>query len=770
MKLYIPTTSLNFNNILSTESISPRAFYSQRGFGYSRWFTIPENEIEGAILLYESPYKIVRPISDMEDHPLWIEIETNEDYPMLKSGIRYSQRTIYLNPWHTKFYFQTDKDKTVALSLSDSSLETKLIRLYSRKIYVKEFSDTFPSLDFTPNIPVDFSGIEEDIRLNKIKGLLYGYYIGANFSSSLEDVKTLNTLREILNIFAATISSQERVPTTSQMTRLYELFGILRQNEPLYNELLRELGSAEVVNRVISLLKRYGIELFTTNWRRIVDELQYDIDGQNPSIQWIKRELDKQQKMMQLKSCLLSVDEGQILYTDQLISNISSKVISSKEENTLYLYWINNLLINNKYSGKVSSMKAELADDLTQAAIVCMGESWKDSSIRTYLNQLRKHVRGEEFTQPWSNGLLSSISAVITKGDDWEQLLRFLQSKEITDYRLAFSFYGILNGFANLTRDFTDFIYNKDGKYVSEVYREFYGQLHGVTIAVQSTEETIKSEPEQITSVQYKPISSAISNTDNTLRINNPLIKEILAYFKSSAFKGVKNKAKLENGLKICIEKVGENFTIQLFLSELSTLTEYGWNKNNKSWKLIQEEFCPDYKDNSSKKKKDKNIQEETSSPSLFDTMIEGAKNLAQAVGLIPSTDENKVKEERTMQIDSANESDNSDNKTLILFDNSWIDKCASLIDDKDARKQFQVDIEWFIGNHNEVYQDKKKGNLPGWYKDSDRSNVETINRLKKYLEKKLVPNEKTPWLVEKYKKIPIVRIIQYLEKEYGIR
>jgi hypothetical protein len=52
----------------------------------------------------------------------------------------------------------------------------------------------------------------------------------------------------------------------------------------------------------------------------------------------------------------------------------------------------------------------------------------------------------------------------------------------------------------------------------------------------------------------------------------------------------------------------------------------------------------------------------------------------------------------------------------------------------------------------------------------SDRSNVETINRLKKYLEKKLIPNEKTPWLVEKYKKIPIVRIVQYLEKEYGIR
>ena len=32
-KIYIPTTTLNFNNILSTESISPAIFYEKRGFG-----------------------------------------------------------------------------------------------------------------------------------------------------------------------------------------------------------------------------------------------------------------------------------------------------------------------------------------------------------------------------------------------------------------------------------------------------------------------------------------------------------------------------------------------------------------------------------------------------------------------------------------------------------------------------------------------------------------------------------------------------------------
>ena len=95
-------------------------------------------------------------------------------------------------------------------------------------------------------------------------------------------------------------------------------------------------------------------------------------------------------------------------------------------------------------------------------------------------------MSGEEFTQPWTNSVLSSIAAVITKGDDWESLLYFMQQKGMTDYRLAFSFYGILNGFANLTRDFTDELFSQDRKYIANVYREFYGQLHGVSINIGS--------------------------------------------------------------------------------------------------------------------------------------------------------------------------------------------------------------------------------------------------------------------------------------------
>ena len=111
---YIPTSSLNFNNIFSSESISPKGFYSRRNFGYSRWMSIPENPFDGVVLLYREPKMFMRPMSDLEDHPMLIEIKTDEEFPLLLEGIYYSPHTIYLDPRHTHVYFFSERDKTTA--------------------------------------------------------------------------------------------------------------------------------------------------------------------------------------------------------------------------------------------------------------------------------------------------------------------------------------------------------------------------------------------------------------------------------------------------------------------------------------------------------------------------------------------------------------------------------------------------------------------------------------------------------------------------------
>ncbi len=51
-KLYIPTTTLNFNNILSTESISPKSFYENRNFGYKRFEIVEPSGLENSLIAY----------------------------------------------------------------------------------------------------------------------------------------------------------------------------------------------------------------------------------------------------------------------------------------------------------------------------------------------------------------------------------------------------------------------------------------------------------------------------------------------------------------------------------------------------------------------------------------------------------------------------------------------------------------------------------------------------------------------------------------------
>ena len=78
MKLYIPTCTLNFNNIFSTESISPAAFYTKRNFGNKRYYKVEANDLDNVVMLY-SKYPLFRiNDDDMENSPMVIEIESDE--------------------------------------------------------------------------------------------------------------------------------------------------------------------------------------------------------------------------------------------------------------------------------------------------------------------------------------------------------------------------------------------------------------------------------------------------------------------------------------------------------------------------------------------------------------------------------------------------------------------------------------------------------------------------------------------------------------------
>ena len=337
--------------------------------------------------------------------------------------------------------------------------------------------------------------------------------------------------------------------------------------------------------------------------------------------------------------------------------------------------------------------------------------------MRTYLNQLRRHVRGEVFDQPWDNGLLSATSAVLIKGNDWQSLLHFMQSKGMHDYRLAFAIYGVLNGFANMTRDFTDNLLNEESNYLKRVYREFYGQLHekdiqGIIERVEQSKNLTPSNTHR-SQVEYP-----------TSNIRNEWADEIRQYAE-----GVikRDKKKLLCSLDDALSQNGKNRNYHIFFDMLAQFD--GWSTANKrpseALKRMKEHFLS---------------KDEATEGTLFYNHV--------------------TQPAQTFQKSNAD----------ILSDLRWIDSCALLINNPKAKKQFIEDAEWFTENHNEWYNDKKKGKQQGRYYGHGRSNVEVKERFEAYLRKKAENNhEKMGWLVKLYKEIPIDRILVEISKMYDI-
>lgn len=557
-RFYIPTSSLNFNNILSSESISPKAFYAQRGFGYSRWVEIPENGMSNAIVLYDKPFNFTRPASDMEDHPMLIEIYTNEEFPIIKDGIYYSDHTLYLSPWLTNFIFFSEQDKLTTLSMSNGSLETKFTKNYSCKVVENYELMTLLLNDF-PSIELNVEEIDRDYRINKMKGLLYGYYIGSILSESPAVTKKYNILQELQDIFSAVLSSDKLV--FSQREQINNLLTELQKNVPVVSYLQSKLANPEEIEEVINQCVRLGTSFSgMINKKRIIESLQQSSietsKDNNYALNWLDEEwVELEQQICQTRK-LLSISLKEIIVINYALSELSHPLIFETKEKELVKSWINDTLLSKSYNGRINLFKKELSDIVTVKAKEIYGEQWENSEAKQMLNQMRRYIQGQESTFRWNHYLISSIAAVIAKGDDWNKLLVFMRSKEMSDYCLAFAFYGELNGFANLTRDFTDNLFElTDKQYVTDVYKELYRQVLGV-------------------SPQLSDESYAIKNS----------LKDRIIQAWQKIRKGLRNQDQLESDLKNALRQCEGNQDMLSFINNLFRFES--WNKKGKTARL----------------------------------------------------------------------------------------------------------------------------------------------------------------------------------------
>jgi len=105
-----------------------------------------------------------------------------------------------------------------------------------------------------------------------------------------------------------------------------------------------------------------------------------------------------------------------------------------------------------------------------------------------------------------------------------------------------------------------------------------------------------------------------------------------------------------------------------------------------------------------------------------------------------------------------------------MFVDRDWWKVTANMIADNKAQKQYLADVEWFIENHNESYNDKKKGRVKGYYSGLSIENTRLLERFRVYLQNKMKPKQQAAWLASVYAKLPIDRIVEYLTSLYASR
>lgn len=530
MRLYIPTCTLNFNNILSSESISPLGFYALRGFGNKRFYPVCANDNESAIILYNKYPRFKIEDNDLENYPMVIEIETNDykdgffELAKEDDGVEtyLCYHTINLNPFHCRIYLNSFQERQGVLSKAEQSLENKFYKLYAANIEVKpeekkSFWDSAKTLfslseeeDFTwnpsysdckiKNEPIDISN---DVLQDRVKGFIYCYLIGANCSVSNEVGKLKALSRKLRNTLSAVVNSPDKRPTQIQDNAI--LNGIKEFNEiyssidedTIWNNNVLDLRLSDnhlgiSVKDAKILLQHWGIYealCNTLHLRSVYDAndlwtcLEYAsqesftqaIDNMNTAIRKLESRDNAKRDKFAIES-LLNVDES-----------LSLQILDSSYNHAFYSKLIcSQIKAEYKSVMEENGVEEPLAQAYNGGKILrdMLGDKWESNSASAYVGALLNHFQENSAFDLFAidNDVLASFAAFCQKGDNIDRLVEYLVQTGFCNYKLAYGLYGATRGFASLPKTFTSVLINGDKEYYQSFESNVWRMLNGIEI------------------------------------------------------------------------------------------------------------------------------------------------------------------------------------------------------------------------------------------------------------------------------------------------
>lgn len=382
MKLYFPTTSLNFNDLLSSECLSPPSFYNSRKYGTKRHFKTEYSLDDNFVFLFSSlPWFELTaqyPNSQLEEYPLIVEFESENllsKIYKISDEIYAVPETIYFNKESVKFNFFSETHAKMLLAKTGVVEEVKLTNKYRSnfKTLNTESLKKIPTKDLIlphPDTSILKSEQLKDNKFNSIKGFLHAY--------------TVKQYEDAINN-----------PHTTLLAKFDDLIA----------ELKKELNSSDShflqisKEQLISSKKYYEMNQSMDKIKSVSPPLTLHfkkIDGDH--VQFDCSDLAEERETLffnELVKCLLRVDfSGTPLSQKSIKELISSLNIFLEKDLTVFSSYIEDIhkikkrFLEKNYEFKIKTLEHELTKNLY--AFLLKGNKLEELEIVIADNDIQK--------------------------------------------------------------------------------------------------------------------------------------------------------------------------------------------------------------------------------------------------------------------------------------------------------------------------------------------------------------------------------------------
>lgn len=572
--LYIPTCSQNFNNIMSSESISPAGFYERRNFGMKRFLRVEANNLNDRIALYKDIPKFNILSTDEDNFPIYIRIDTScydEElfYESDLDGIYYCNQTIYITPYSCSFFLFSEADFRIVYSAQQRSLNTKMTRLYAKAFYPIKDPLVVREYDYThlKNSEKDISEyIAKDRRINKLKGFYLAYLIGLMKEMSPSIVRLYHLTNQLSDALdSALTNTRNSIIQESQIENIYnhlnKIFRELSNENQLIEEAIaKDSQQYRIEGDLLTYIKSHG---WYNDWKyqkHIPETYQVtpllihsDSEVKERHINNIVKYIDELRGQK-----YPSIEELPTIMLGTLTAIPEAEFLEFVYRETMKEIFNSSDFINDRYSFSI---------DVCKQYKSFVGEE-NFAIVRDYLNSLNKNLKSymEFDINSYEDEDFRAYAAFCQKGDpnDFGKLEDYLINSEIGSLHKSFAIAGMVFGYADMPKTFTEcFTHNLDHAFIKTHYRHLT-QCVGINIS-------------------HIPVDSIeIKDKDLTVPTNPKLREEVhtvIAPLKPSD----RTMKKIDDALEV----EGRQFNPQAFLQILNNLIR----PSTKVYQKLEEEL-----------------------------------------------------------------------------------------------------------------------------------------------------------------------------------